>query len=186
MQNDTPVDGSPQNNSWSYTPEESNIPDAPAAQTDVEPISWTGSEFIDRQKSGGWYMSLAGGIIFLSVVIWFTIHDWIAIIAIVLSGILFGIVAGRAPKQRSFSIDNQGITVDAKFFSYNEFRSFNLLRDGAMGYIELVPLKRFMPEISLYFAPDDEQRIFNTLASFLPHEERTEHKVDRLMRKLKF
>lgn len=170
---------------WAYNAESTDNHAAPA-HPDVEPISWTGSEFIHRQKSPGWYLGLIGIIGVLSAAMWFVRQDWVGIIAIIIAGVLFGIIANRTPQQRAFMIDSQGITVNATFFPYSDFKSFNVLRDDAIGYIDLIPLKRFMPEISLYYAPADEQKIFDTLAHYLPNEQRREHSVDQLMRKLKF
>jgi hypothetical protein len=86
----------------------------------------------------------------------------------------------------SYTVDDQGITVDAKFYPYSLFKSFAVMQDEALGYINLLPLKRFMPDISIYYAPDDEQKIFDALANNLPHEQRQEHRVDSLMKRIRF
>ena len=176
-------------NGWAYQAEETmapaQYPDVPQP-TESQPISWTGSEYVARQKSAGWFIILFAGLAVLCGGIYLLWNDLIAPIAIFIAGLLFAVIANRAPRQRSFMIDSKGITVDSKFYSYSEFKSFTLLQDDAMGYIDLIPLKRFMPEISLYYAPNDEQQIFETLALHLPHEERDEHRVDKLMRKIKF
>ncbi len=49
-----------------------------------------------------------------------------------------------------------------------------------------MPLKRFMPPITLYYPPDQEDAVINALAAYLPHEDRTHDPVDRLMRKIRF
>lgn len=154
--------------------------------SETQPISWTGSEFIARSKSPGWYVVLFAGTAFLCIAIYLIWGDLIAPVAIFMASVLFAVIAGRQPRQRAFVIDNRGVNVDSKFYGYNEFKSFTIMQDDAIGYIDLIPLKRFMPELSLYYAPEDEQKIFDTLSLHLPHEQRDEHRVDKLMRKIKF
>ncbi len=173
---------------WAYKSDlgASQSTEGPDAQKAAEPISWTGSEFIAKPKGASWYFALGAIVTVISAIVYITVGDVVTIVTLILAGILFAIIAGRAPRQRSFMIDDRGVTVDSKLFPYHDFKSFNVLRDGAIGYIDLRPLRRFMPELSLYYAPEDEQKIFNVLATHLPNEQEGERKVDRLMRKLKF
>jgi hypothetical protein len=49
-----------------------------------------------------------------------------------------------------------------------------------------MPLKRFMPPLSLYMDPADEEKIVDVLADYLPVEQREQDPIDKLMRRLRF
>lgn len=169
---------------WHYKEEEAS---AAELHHPTEEITWTGSEFIAEQKDAKWYAGLTGAIFVCCLVTFFvTKHDILSVVSIAIIGILFGVLAGRKPRQLTYRIDKHGVTIDKKQYPYAMFKSFDLQHEGMIGYISLLPLHRFQFEISVYFAPEDEQRIFDTLASYLPHEPRKQHVFDRIMKRVRF
>lgn len=186
MQPDKIPDGA----DWSFQVESERDPfiadsshDTPSLQ---QPIAWTGSEFIAQHKNTGWYMGLFGCIALVCIVIFFISKDILSVIFIAIMGILFAIIASRKPRQLQFLIDNQGIHVGQRHYLFNEFKSFSLQKDGAIGYINLLPLRRLHPELSIYFAPEDAGRIFDALALHIPHEDHVEALVDKFIKKIRF
>lgn len=174
---------------WTYQEDnsQSSSPDEPITQPQsVEPVQWSASEFIDHHKNAGWYMAILGGFIVLALTIYIITRDWVSILFIGIILILFMIIAAKKPRQRTYTVDNQGIMIDNKFYSYNDFKSFSLGNEGAIGSIVFMPLKRLMPELTVYFAAADEPRIVKVLAANLPIEERRDRSVDKLMKKLHF
>jgi hypothetical protein len=171
--------------------DESPQPAAPATapatpKKSLEPVVWTASEFIENHKSPMWYSALLVCTILLSALIFFVFHDIIGVVFTVVVALLFAILGGRKPQQIPYQVDEHGITVNGKFYSYGLYKSFSILREGEVGYINLMPLKRFMPEMSIYFAVADESKIADVLAGSLPYDQREEHSFDRLMKKLHF
>lgn len=150
-------------------------------------VSWTASEFIDHAKSLNWYLLL--GIVGLvgAVGVYFWTKDIISAAAIVIVALLFGVGAGRKPRVLPYEINESGIQIDTKHYSFNEFKTFSLIHDGGpFSSIQLMPLKRFAPPVSMYFAPEDEDAIATALSNYLPYEERKMDATDRLLRKLRF
>jgi len=47
-------------------------------------------------------------------------------------------------------------------------------------------MKRFMPFIPMYYAPEQEEAIVEVLARYLPFEERKQDPIDRFMSKIRF
>jgi hypothetical protein len=86
----------------------------------------------------------------------------------------------------TYIVDEKGIQVQEKFHPYAEFRSFSVVEEGAINSIWLKPLKRFVPIVVMYFSPEDEQKIIDVLANFLPHEERELDAIDRLSKRMRF
>jgi len=155
-------------------------------QSSSESVSWTASEFVANHKSVGWYIVFMLGLGLCGGLIYFLIHDLISVVVIGVAGLLFMILASRKPRQLTYKIDSQGVVIGDKFYPYNLFKSFGVGQEGVIGAIHLTPLKRFMPELSIYYPSDEEDKILDTLSEFLPHEKHEEAGVDRLLRKMRF
>jgi hypothetical protein len=184
----TLMDESKQQAGWTFNPEE-EVPPMPAAQAtgNLEPVIWTGSEYIAEHKDGSWYMALIGGVaVFCTGTYFLTGGDIVSVVAIAVIGILFGIIASRKPNQRRFTIDEKGVSIDDRLYPYSDFKSFSVIHDGAIGYISFYPLQRLRPELAVYYPPEHEQRLFDLLSSHLPYEERSESKADRFSKKIRF
>lgn len=150
------------------------------------PIQWTASEFVANQKSVSWYVSLGVAALLLGAVIWLLTRDFFPTIAVLIGVLLLGIYAGRQPREESYMLDEQGITIGNRHYGYHEFRSFSVVPDGAFLSIELAPLKRFAVDTTIYVAPDDEDRIIDHLSQYLPMEEAKSRFTDNLMRRIHF
>jgi hypothetical protein len=178
---------------WSYSPE-GGAPARPdmssGRQTGESPreqsVSWTASEFIDKHKSGGWYLAFFLGLAMLSGLIFIFTRDYISAGAIVLAGVIFVILTKKKPQQLPYEVNNKGLKIGNRFYQYGDFKSFGLAQEGGIKSINFVPLKRFMPEISIYFPPEQEVVIIGILAQHLPHDVHVEKTMDKLARKLHF
>jgi len=153
---------------------------------DIPQVEWNASEFVDHQKTAAWFLGLGVVVLVVSIVIYLVIHDWITVIVIAFAALLFGITAARKPRTLQYQLDDAGVQIGTKFYEYELFKSFSIQEEGVFSSILLLPLKRFMPPLSLYFPPEQEDKIMDVLGSFLPHEEHTHDPIDRLMRKIRF
>ncbi len=151
-----------------------------------EPVSWTASEFIDHQKTPSWYLGLAAVTVVAMGLVYVLTRDYISTGVIGTVAILFGVIAARQPRTLQYQISDHGIQIGDKFFEYALFKSFSVTQDGPIYSITLMPLKRFMTPISMYYDPKDEKKIGNILSDYLPYEERSHDVVDRLMNKIRF
>ena len=155
-------------------------------QRSDEPVTWTASEFIAHHKTSGWYFGVMLSAVILCGAVYLLTKDIISIATITIVVILFMVISSSKPKQQAYSVNSQGISIGQKFYPYSLFKSFMIAYDGPIGSITFEPLKRFMPEITIYFAPEDEQRIVDVLGGSLPNGQRKEKGVDRLMRRVRF
>lgn len=112
--------------------------------------------------------------------------DKISVVVIVVAALLLGAYANHKPRQLEYRLDAHGLSVGDKHFTYDQFRSFSVLPEGAFSSIVLMPLKRFALTTTLYYAPEDEDKIVNLLSDYLPLEERGHDAVDRLMHRIRF
>jgi len=164
---------------------DSTVPES-VAQTSSPSITWTASEFIDHRKNSGWYavLALSGGI--LTAIVYITTRDIVTGVAIIIATISFGIFASRKPRTLNYGMGVDGLNIGNKNYSFSNFKSFSIKRDGAIGSIDLMPLQRFMPGLTIYCPPDLEDQIIDVLTSYLPHEERSSDLVDKFMNKIRF
>jgi hypothetical protein len=174
---------------WTYHPDDQQEPEKTDQHHKPEQkkeITWTASEFMAHHKDLKWY-----SVFFLLLVlgvagVYLLTGDIISTIAIAVVGILFAFVANRKPRQLPYKLDNQGVTVSSRFYPYNTFKSFALLREGAVDAINFMPLQRLQPELTIYFPPEEEDAILNILTDYLPNDQKTEKAIDRFARKIRF
>jgi len=154
--------------------------------TDEQSISWSASEFMHHQKSAGWYLVATLAIVFLSGISYLLVGDLISPVAVLVLGSLLLVAAGRKPRTIEFTVDSHGVVVGSKEYMYDEFQSFAVMQEDQVECITLYSQKRFAPEINMYFAPDDGQKIFDILSNYLPFEQREKDGIDKFLHKIRF
>lgn len=152
----------------------------------VSAVTWTASEYVEHDKSAGWYIRFALVAVLGIGVIFFLTRDFMSVILLGVIAVAFGIFAARKPSVLQYKLESSGITIGSKFYPINLFRSFAVVEEGAFHTITLLPLKRFMPAISLYYAPDDEPAILKTFSALLPQESRSQDALDKFMHHIRF
>jgi hypothetical protein len=155
------------------------------AQSDAV-ISWTASEFIEHPKTAMWYVICGFGSAIVIAVIYLVTRDVFSIISLSLLVVVFMIFAARKPRTLQYQLNSKGIQAGERFYSLGQFKSFSVIDEGAIHSIAFTPLKRFMPVFTIYFSPEDENKIVDFLSAHLPYQERQQDPVDRLMRSIRF
>lgn len=151
-----------------------------------ESIGWTASEFIAHSKTFLWYLGLMVITAITAVGAFFLSGDFFIVGVIVIISVIFGYTAARKPRELPYLIDNNGLTVDKKLYPFASFKSFSVVNEGGVEAIWLLPLQRFAPGLSIYFDPNDRDKIVDILSGYLPIEERKPDFVDTLMHKIRF
>jgi hypothetical protein len=173
----------PEPSTWQYSSE--GQPDA-QPMPDIPTVSWSASEYIEHEKAATWFLGLGVIAVLLAAIIFLITHDVVTTGAIILAAGLFGVAGARKPRTLDYQLDTVGVHIGSKTYGYNNFKSFSVIEEGALSSVQLLPLKRFMPPISLYYPPDQEDQILGVLGSYLPHEIHSHDPIDRLMRKVRF
>lgn len=177
---------------WQYTSggqQSSAPPDTASTAPPVRPgetVEWTASEYIAHQRGVGWYVALAGAGILLGALIYLITSDLFSVIVIAIITIIVGVAVGQKPRVIAYRLDQRGLTVGRKFYGYDAFKAFSLVADGPFEAIVFTPLHRFIPPLSIYFAPEDEQKIINVLSTRLPLQPASRDFFDTLMRRARF
>ncbi len=63
---------------------------------------------------------------------------------------------------------------------------FSITRDGAINAVVLAPVQRFSTVLTVYYEPQDEDKIIDILGNYLPFSEAKPDAVDSLMRRVRF
>jgi hypothetical protein len=179
----------PEQPGWQYSAnDQSSASEAlPAPSTSTSPVKWRSHEFIAHPKGMNWYLGLGVGTGLLAILVFLISgSDWVPVGVVIITAITFGIFASRQPRELDYTIDSDGVTIGDRTYPFGGFKSFSQVDEDGVPAIWLMPLKRFMPIISLYFDPANEPQIIDALSNNLPFEDLQPGLVDNLMHRLKF
>jgi hypothetical protein len=122
----------------------------------------------------------------LAALVFIATRDKISTGMVLIAALVLGIFAARKPRVLDYRLDDTGLTIGAKFYDYTAFKSFSVINEGPAYSIFLMPMKRFMPGLSLYYDQKDQGKIVDILAQRLPLEDRHVDTVDRFMHRIRF
>ena len=164
------------------------MPEEPdyTAPTSDETVSWTASEYIAHQKSLQWYLVLGGAAAVLALLIWLLTKDKISALVVIFGAALLGGYGARSPRELQYELTVNQLAIASKVYSLSDFRSFTVDDQQLFSSVNLMPLKRFAPGLSIYFSSDDEAAIIDLLAVSLPMEVHKSDPIDKLMRRIRF
>jgi hypothetical protein len=173
-------------------PEPEPISDEDADQAELEELraneetfSWQASEYVHHHKGPIWYVILVVGIILLMGGAALA-HYWLAIGAFFAMGAAIFVYAEKPPRTLAYELSRDGITIDGKAFPYELFRSYGVLKDIEWHTIDLTPVKRFSPRMSILFKVEDLDTITDHLDLHLPRTDRDPDIIENLSSYLRF
>jgi hypothetical protein len=156
---------------------------AAAAATQV--VSWTSSGEALQIRSAAWRVRMTLVSVVAAALIYLITRDLVPTIAIVLAGTLFGFLGSRRPPALNYQLDVTGITINQKRYAYGEFRAFSIVDYPAAG-ANLIPLKRFLPMLSIHFDGTQQDKIVAVLSNHLPMERPRNDAMDKLISRARF
>jgi hypothetical protein len=176
------MDSTEQNNDFFVDDQSTPLQGMP----NIEELHWTASEFIHHQKPTTWYIGAVMVSLLFAVGLFVASGDVIGPIAIIVMGILFAVGASRRPRTVDYSIGPDGVIVGKRRYRFNDFQSFTVLNEDQIESFALLPVGRFSQVVSIYFSPDDGQKIFDLLSEHVPFEQRERDRVDKFLHKIRF
>ena len=178
---------------WQYQSGQLEQPQAPEqpATTNTTPdednlVQWTASEFVSHEKNGGWYILLGIVALLIAAITFVITRELFSIIVVFVLALAVGVFGALKPRTLNYAIAPDGITVGEKHFTFETFRSFAVIDDGPVPSIQLLPQKRFMVPITMYFDPNNGDEIIETLGQFLPFEHKERDMVDKISSRIRF
>lgn len=147
---------------------------------------WQAIEFESYQKGKGWltYIILIT-IALIGVFIW--MKQWLGIGVAVAAVVALYSYAYRSGKKKNYAIYDQGVTVDNKVFTFDQFKSFWIFIYQDRPIIRLEQLRRLSVPIEMPVGDENPEQIRLFLAKHLPEqEEKGEDITDVINRWIKF
>jgi hypothetical protein len=148
-------------------------------------ISWTASEYIHHSKSPVWYIALVVAML-LVIALAVKVGSLTFIMLTVVMAVALMAVSIRKPRILQYVINTQGLNIDQKFYALNEFKSFGVTTEGAFFSITLIPVKRFMPAVTIYFAEEDGEKIVDILGSHMAMQHIEPDFIDKFTKLIRF
>jgi hypothetical protein len=174
-------------------PEDPNTASAPSPQDTAssppdtqEELSWEASEYIHHHKPGVWYVGFFGVGVAIATALYIVLDDWVAVAVVVVMFAALFVYGVRQPRTLRYAITSTGMDVAGKAYPFVSFRSFSLVHDQGVPSITFIPLQRFALPLTVYFAPEDADKISDALSQHLPYEEYHPDMIDRLAHYLRF
>ena len=149
-------------------------------------VRWTASEFVSHEKSIGWYLILGFVALLVAAILYFVTKELFSIAVVLILAVALAVFGNLKPRTLDYAILPDGIQIGDKHFGYATFRSFAVIEDGPVPSIQLLPQKRFMVPITIYFAPTDIDAITETLGDYLPFEHKERDFVDKISSRIRF
>jgi hypothetical protein len=177
---------------WQYksdTAAPETPPTAPVDKATSAPeaeVEWTASEFVAHHKGFLWYASFGLVGFVMATGVYVITHDLFSVFVIGTLAAVIGVAASRKPRVMTYRLNRAGLTIGQRFHPYGEFKSFSVIDEGAFASITFMPLKRFMPTVSIYFSPEDEKRIIEALSRHLPMQPAPRDTFDTILRRVRF
>jgi len=152
-------------------------------------ISWTASEAIDHERGTWWYViAITVAIIAVGLSFWLQGVSFNSISSTILIVVVFAAiltVSRRPARELHYTLSSEGLTIDGKLRSFDEFRAFGVAQDGALWQLVLIPVQRFGFSITMLISSDQGEAIVDALGARLPMENVKIDLLDKIIRKLK-
>jgi hypothetical protein len=159
-------------------------PEQPQPEINPDSITWTASEFVNNAKNLGWYLMFIVAILIICAAVYLFTHSIFSSIVIFVLGLALCFMAGRRPKELDYGLDDQGIIINGTDYPFSEFKSYTLVTEGGLDHIALISIKRFISDKTIYFEPQDRDRIISLLGEFLPLEPASKDPIDGFMKRI--
>ena len=149
-------------------------------------VAWQASEYVHHEKQAMWFVPVILAALVLLIVSILVVQSLTFAVLIIAMTAVFAIYAVRPPRIMSYELTTAGLKINEKFFAYHDFRYFGIIQDGPLFSVVLIPNKRFMPAVNVYFPEENGGVIVDTLGTHLPMEKVQQDSLDKLMKHLRF
>ena len=150
-----------------------------------EPIAWDAPERLKMRRGRGWYILFAVVIISLMALAILVFRSWTFAILLPIMTVALLTLTSKPPQTINYAISPKGIYVADKLYDFSEFRAFGLLTEAGQHSAVLLPVKRFSPELTIYFSEEEGEKIVDMLGARLPIQEIKPDALEKLIKLIK-
>ncbi len=167
-----------------FTPENDPALAGQFPKKNNDSIAWTASEFIDNSKNINWYLLFFVSIVVISFLVYLFTKSIFSTTAVFILGLALCYMATRKPREVHYTLDTKGIVINSVDYPFSEFKSYTIVSEDGLDHIALTSVKRLIPNKTIYFEPQDRNRIISLLSEFLPMEPVSHDPIDIFMKKI--
>lgn len=148
-------------------------------------ISWNAPEHFHVEKSPDWYWAV--GIITLAIsAVTIILGNIITGIFVLVAAVALVIHASQPPRIVYHEINDRGLIVHDKFYSFLTLESFWIPHDELPSKIILKSRKMFMPYIILFIDEIDPEEIREIMLRYIAETEHREHFLHKVLESFGF
>ncbi len=172
-----------------FAPQESDPAEPEASESEQEDtehaVNWQAKEYIHQEKGGLWFILFTVVLVVLLAAAILLMKSWSFAVLLVVIAIVIVTLSKRPPRVLSYSLTNKGLHIGDTLHAFRDFKSFGVIRDGEEFSVMLIPTKRFLPGVTVYFPETSGEQIVDMLGARLPMQELHLDWLDRFVRKLR-
>jgi hypothetical protein len=146
----------------------------------MQKISWQAPEYIHTEKSADWYW-IVGIITFSIALIAIILNNLIFGILIIISSITLSLYAARPAKMIDMEINDAGVKIGSYFYPYSELESFWIETEVRHPKIILKSRRKVMFFVSILIEDADPEELDELLSQHLPKVEHSEPILEKLL-----
>ena len=156
--------------------------DTPVSEVDDDrTLQWQASEYIQDQRSPLWYIALISIVVLLMTVAILWIQSWTFAILVPVMAVALFVYVRRPAAVINYTLSGKGLFINDTLHSFHEFKAFGVLHDGKEYSIQLIPVRRFRPSLSVYFPEESGEQIVDMLGVRLPMEQLKPDVFDKIV-----
>lgn len=148
-------------------------------------VRWRAKEFISPDKNVGWYIGLGVVVVAVLLLDIFVMKAWTVSAVFIAIAVALIVMSVRPPREIEYTLGEKGVYVDGQLYRFDDYRAFGVMHDGKENSIQLIPVKRFRPGLSVYFPVESGEQIVAILGQKLPMQELEPDFVDKIVRILR-
>jgi hypothetical protein len=180
---------------WAYTsgnlvePNTQALPAEPKS-VDDQPgqviLSWSASEFVQHDKSNRWYFNLGVGAVTVAILTFVITRQILSAVVILLMAVMFGLYGRTKPKTLQYAVQTDGIIVGNDFLTYDTIKSFSVIAENGMPYVQILLQKRLSIPVNIYADPAQLDQVATILGQYIPYDQKKRDIADIISSRLRF
>lgn len=155
-------------------------PDAPT-DADTDALHWQAAEYIQHQRNPLWYVALIAIVVILMAMAVLWIKSWTFAILVPVMALALVVYVRRPAAVIDYTLSAKGMFINDTLHSFHEFKAFGVIHDGNEYSVQLIPVRRFRPSLSVYFPEESGEKIVDMLGVRLPMEQLKPDAFDKIV-----
>lgn len=148
-------------------------------------IRWQALEYMQHQHEPIWYVGFGAAVLILIAVAIFVFKSPTFAVLVPVMAVALALYVRRPPATIDYTVSRKGIHVNDRLYTFDQFKSFSVVRQETTNHVVLIPRKRFQLGQNIYFPTEIGEKLVDMLAARLPMKETSPDIIDKLLAKLR-